>query len=995
MQNTSLISSSKLLAPDYCCQALATLTIIIGLLGLIGHWQNLHFLMSFTDAPALEIAVSSALSLLCLGISLFLIMQISHSKKFMLIRTGILLIPLLIGFYEMSLYIITANFNPWKALYQTLQPFSHMSFLTSLEIQLVSLAILAINFLDKHSPWRSYGSGLLGLFILETSAFSLLGHFINLPILFDFSQSIPSIIGLILLSLFLVRESGKREGLISPLFSSQRKIRNLGILGLLISLAVLGAGLDLEYLMKLLMTNSNSTTMQALLIAFEYGTILLSILVIALSLRVLFFFEKSLLTTEQLRHSEERFRLLVSAVQEYAIYMLDPSGHITTWNEGAERISGYTTQEIMGQPVSTLYTEAEIAKGEPELQLALTKEQGHLETEGFHKRKDGMEFRGRITMTALSNAAGKHIGYSRVVRDLTLQHQMEDSLKSSLNELINLKQAIDASSIVSMTDPSGKITYVNDAFCHISQYPRDALIGESHRKLDSNYHSQAFFKTLWDTILQQKIWKGEIRNRTSNGSLYWVDTTIYPFFNNGVPTQFIAIHHDITPLKKAEDDLRLNAHRQKVVSILSQHALSGIDIDKLMDQIVVLTANALTTDYCKILELLPARRELLLKAGYGWHEGTIGIATVHAEIGSQAGYTLLIDEPVIVEDFRKETRFSAPALLREHNVVSGMSVVIRGETSRKPYGVLGVHTSQVRRFDNEAVIFLQGVANILAMALERKHAETLLRQFNEELEKRVAERTQELEKAKKEAEEANRQKTRVLAFVSHDLKNPLSALGRFAAVLEQEAEGHLSEKQLTIVGYIIDGVRQMRALVTDILDKARLEQGQLSVALEVIALRAFLDALNPMITMMSEEKNVHVIVDIQPELKEMEADPRFLRQILLNLLSNATKYNKDDGQVILKMHLSDDEQFIVIKVIDTGCGIPSEKIPKLFTDYFRTGQTEQVEGTGLGLAFIKRLVEMQGGSLSVESELGVGSTFTVTLPSHISAPLLAGVQSAS
>lgn len=273
----------------------------------------------------------------------------------------------------------------------------------------------------------------------------------------------------------------------------------------------------------------------------------------------------------------------------------------------------------------------------------------------------------------------------------------------------------------------------------------------------------------------------------------------------------------------------------------------------------------------------------------------------------------------------------------------------------------------------------------------RKEAEQVLRESRDLLEKQVAERTAELQTALVRAESADRLKSAFLATMSHELRTPLNSIIGFTGILLQQLAGPLSAEQNRQLTMVRGSARHLLDLINDVLDISKIEAAQLTMKNDDFNLRESIANVVNIVRPMAEKKQLELVPpEIAPELGEMRGDRRRVEQILLNLLNNAVKFT-ETGRVSLSADRV--EKFIPrgkntpqpavrLAVTDTGIGIRAEDQACLFQPFRQidTGLTRLHEGTGLGLAICRRLAELMGGTIEVESELGRGSTFTVTLP---------------
>ncbi|HEX4924897.1 MAG TPA: PAS domain S-box protein [Bdellovibrionales bacterium] len=667
---------------------------------------------------------------------------------------------------------------------------------------------------------------------------------------------------------------------------------------------------------------------------------------------------------DRLRVSEERFRLMVTEVKDYAILMLDPDGKVTTWNEGARRLKGYDESEIIGRHFSVFYPPEDVKNGKPEFKLEQARKIGKVEDEGWRVRKDGSRFWANVVITCITDAHGQIIGYAKVTRDLTDRMRSEQAKIERARQAAQLEQveslADSISHIVWVAGPDNAIEFYNQRWYDYTGLTieqsrdmkvwREVIHPDDYPRIRESWYATTDNKSVYET---------QWRMRRKDGTYRWHLVRTVPSVNSeGKVTSWFGTSTDIDDQVRATEHDKILADTasvftesldvqktlQSLANVIVKHLADWVSIDLIDTGKTPRRAAAAHPDP----ERLKLAEELFRDYPTDWSANT-GAPNV-VRTGKPELYTEVPEH--LLRASAKDARHWE--LIRDLGIRSAMVVplVARGRT----LGVITFIASESgRRYSGEDLRLAEELGRRAGVAVDNAILYTQL-------------------------EQAIKTRDEFLSIASHELKTPLTALKLQAQITTHGlAKGLASfttpQRLNEFAGQINAQVGRLNQLVDDMLDVSRIQSGKLAPKPETVELGELSKNICEQLIPLAKSSGSAL------ELKAANVtgywDRYRIEQVMVNLITNAIKYGA--GKPI-EVAIYDGGGSAKIEVRDQGIGISPENHTRIFERFERAVSYQGISGLGLGLYISKNIVDLHKGTIRVDSELGKGSRFTVELP---------------
>ena len=627
---------------------------------------------------------------------------------------------------------------------------------------------------------------------------------------------------------------------------------------------------------------------------------------------------------QALRASEEKYRGLMESLDN-TIATIDHDGKFLYLNDKAAEQLGGTVEQMIGKTMHELFPPHIASRQLASIRQVLDTDQAYVHEEMTSVQGQPRWFRTSIQPIHDENGRAAFVLINSTdIHDLKTAQQKLQELNQTLEERVKERTAqvqdlYDNAPVgYHSLDSEGRFSAINQTELNWLGYEREELLGKPIASLYTLSSVETFRQLFPVFKLKGKTNELELEVVRKDGTIFPIMINAIAIYNeNGEYVSSRSTMTDITERKKAEQALRESETRYRSIF---ENSLNGI-----------LIADPVSG---KIIDANPAACQMW----GGRKEELCGVERPEWVDMNDPRLALALEERNRTGKFSGEQNY-------RHKDGSIYPVEVSSSISTTPTG--------------------EQIANIFFTDITiRKKAEETLRQANAELER------------------ALRIKDEFLASMSHELRTPLNAILGLSEGLRDQLLGSLSEKQIKAIGSIESSGQHLLALINDILDLSKIEAGALTLNLSDVDAKALCNASLLFVREAAHKKNIKLLSTIDPDVQVISLDERRAKQMLVNLLSNAVKFTLEGGRMGLEMQGDRQMNLVRFTVWDTGIGISTEGITRLFKPFVQldSSLSRRYEGTGLGLSLVARMAAMHGGSVTVESELGKGSRFTIALP---------------
>ncbi|MEN8217206.1 MAG: PAS domain S-box protein [Pseudomonadota bacterium] len=670
---------------------------------------------------------------------------------------------------------------------------------------------------------------------------------------------------------------------------------------------------------------------------------------------------------EALQASEERYRRIINTTQE-GICVLDTEGRTTFINQRLHDMLGYNLEEMQGHFLFDSLDKAARIEAEQHFEQC---KQGIKEQFDFRfRRKDGSQLWTLISANPFFDDNGEFMGALGMISDITERKQAEFARQNSLDLLQKVLSSLNEAVLI-INPHNQQIEECNQTTELMFGYERKELIDQKTNFLHVNKKLYQQFKR--NTKLQIEnngFFQTEFKMKRKNGDIFATEHFIRPLHKENDPLyKEVCVIRDITDRKQAEETLR------NIVNGVASAGIGTTFLKSLLEHL----AKSLQVKYAFIGQLQtdkPNKIKTLFLIADNQLADNIEYYVHHTPCEQVLKNKLLCTYPQQIQQsfpldtisikMGVESYSGTPLFNAKGNIVGLMSIM-----DDKPL----THQKQTESM-------LQIFAARASAELGRIQALEALHEERASLAMRVKERTAELTAANAELARVARLKDEFLACMSHELRTPLNSILGLSEMLQDGIYGTLNTKQNKSIRTIEESGRHLLSLINEILDLAKIDAGKLKLEIAPVSVDGISNASLRLIKESALKKRIKTSANYDSAVKIIQADERYLLQILLNLLSNAIKFTPEGGQVNLEVRAHAEQRTVNFIVSDTGIGIAEKDMVRLFKPFIQldSGLNRAYEGTGLGLSLVSRLTELHGGSVSVKSEIGKGTHFIVSLP---------------